>query len=80
LIQLHTLQLSPRFPTIGTVLGMANTKNTKRLNSVNVRMTDDTLAKLRVVADKEKRTVSNLIDKIVSDWLEEWDKRAQEKR
>ena len=43
-------------------------------------MTDDTLAKLRVVADKEKRTVSNLIDKIVSDWLEEWDKSAQDKR
>jgi hypothetical protein len=54
---------------------MANTKKTKRINSVNVRMDDATLAKLRAVAEREKRTVSNLIDKIVSDWLEEWERK-----
>lgn len=71
--------MSPRFTTIGTVEGMANTRKTKRINSVNVRMDDATLNKLRAIAEKDKRTVSNLIDKIVSDWLEEWERTAAKK-
>jgi hypothetical protein len=71
--------LSPRFTTLGTVRAMANPKSPKRINSVNVRMSDETLSKLRAIAEKDKRTVSNLIDKIVSDWVEEWERKSVKK-
>jgi predicted transcriptional regulator len=58
---------------------MANPKSPKRINSVNVRMSDETLSKLRAIAEKDKRTVSNLIDKIVSDWVEEWERKSVKK-
>lgn len=80
LIQFTTLQLSPRFATPGTVGSMANTKSTKRINSVNVRMDDATLEKLRVIATQEKRTVSNLIDWIVGRWLEDQEKAETAKK
>jgi hypothetical protein len=75
-IQFTTQQLSPRFTTTGTVGGMATTRKPKRVNSVNVRMDDGTLSKLRAIAEREKRTVSNLIDWVVSRWLEEQEREA----
>jgi hypothetical protein len=67
---LHALPLSPLLHAFGTVAAMPNTRPEKRLNTTNVRLSDATLDALRAVAAKENRTVSNLIDTIIKEWLE----------
>jgi hypothetical protein len=41
----------------------------KKLYPVNIRMDEPTLNALRQIADEEDRTVSNLLTRIVKEWL-----------
>jgi hypothetical protein len=41
----------------------------KKLYPVNIRMDEPTLSALRQIAEEEDRTVSNLITRIVKEWL-----------
>lgn len=41
----------------------------KKLFPVNIRMDEPTLTALRQIAEEEDRTVSNLITRIVREWL-----------
>jgi hypothetical protein len=41
----------------------------KKIHPVNIRMDEETYARLRAIAMSEDRTVSNLINRIVKDWL-----------
>lgn len=41
----------------------------KKLYPVNIRMDEPTLEALRRIADEEDRTVSNLLTRIVKEWL-----------
>lgn len=45
----------------------------KRIHSVSIRLDDDTRDRLRRIARKDNRTMSNLVFLIVRDWLEEND-------
>lgn len=49
----------------------------KRIHPVSVRLDDHVRDKLRKIAVKENRSVSNLIYLIVRDWLEEREKREK---
>jgi predicted transcriptional regulator len=46
------------------------------LNVVAVRLDDDQLARLRKIAEREKRPVSNLIAYVLSEWLDAQEKKA----
>jgi predicted transcriptional regulator len=48
----------------------------KRLNVVAVRLDDDQLARLRKIAEREKRPVSHLIAYVLSEWLDAQEKKA----
>jgi hypothetical protein len=48
----------------------------KKLNTLNIRLTDDQLAKMRVYAAKSNRSLSNMIQTIVAEWLEEQEKKS----
>ncbi|MGB0084808.1 MAG: hypothetical protein WBP94_05470 [Rhodomicrobiaceae bacterium] len=41
----------------------------KKLYPINVRLDEDTLEQLRLVAFEEDRTISNLIGRILKEWL-----------
>ena len=41
----------------------------KKLYPVNIRMDEPTLNSLRQIAEEEDRTVSNLLTRIVKEWL-----------
>lgn len=45
----------------------------KRIHSVSIRLDDDTRDRLRRIALRDNRTMSNLVFLIVRDWLEEND-------
>jgi predicted DNA-binding protein len=46
-----------------------NTTPQKRLHPVNVRMSDEMRDELRRIAAEDGRTISNLVVKIINDWL-----------
>ena len=54
---------------------MPTAKTPKRLNTTNVRFDDATLDALREIAAEENRTISNLIDTIVRNFLKERQKQ-----
>ncbi len=41
----------------------------KKLHPVNIRMDEAMLNRLRSIADEEDRTVSNLVGRIIKEWL-----------
>jgi predicted transcriptional regulator len=45
----------------------------KRIHSVSIRLDDDTRDRLRVIARRDNRTLSNLVFLIVRDWLAQHD-------
>jgi hypothetical protein len=42
----------------------------KKIHPVNIRMDEETFEQIRAIALAEDRTVSNLINRIVKEWLE----------
>jgi predicted transcriptional regulator len=55
----------------------------KRIHSVSIRLDDETRERLRVIARRDNRTMSNLVFLIVRDWLsqhEEPEEAAQGSR
>ena len=55
-----------------TVAPMSNTKPSqapKKLHPVNIRMDEKMLNRLRAIAAEEDRTVSNLVGRIIKEWL-----------
>ena len=45
--------------------------------TVGVRMTPEMRSKLKEIADKEMRSLSNLIMKILTEYLQEYEKKAK---
>lgn len=41
----------------------------KKIHPVNIRMDEETFEQVRAIAQAEDRTVSNLINRIVKEWL-----------
>jgi hypothetical protein len=55
-----------------TVAPMSNAtppRGEKKLHPVNIRMDTAMLKRLRAIANEEDRTVSNLVGRIVKEWL-----------
>jgi hypothetical protein len=48
----------------------------KKLNTLNIRLTDDQLTRMRAYAAKNNRSLSNLIQTIVAEWLENQEKKS----
>jgi hypothetical protein len=48
----------------------------KKLNTLNIRLTDDQLTKMRAHAAKNNRSLSNMIQTIVAEWLEDQEKKS----
>ncbi len=49
----------------------------KKLNPLNVRMTDEMRSELAAVAAEENRTISNLIVTVLDQWLKERKKQKK---
>jgi len=56
---------------------MSEDRPKKRLHPVNIRMSDEMRDQLREIAAEDGRTLSNLVVKILDDWLAEREKRKQ---
>jgi predicted transcriptional regulator len=52
----------------------------KRVHPVSVRLDDEVRDKLRAIAARESRSISNLIYLIVRDWVAKQEGRASKKR
>ena len=48
----------------------------KKLNTLNIRLTDEQLAKMRAHAAKNNRSLSNMIQTVVAEWLDEQEKKG----
>jgi hypothetical protein len=57
------------------VRGHMTTPAPKKLNTLNIRLTDDQLTKMRAYAAKNHRSLSNMIQAIIAEWLEDQDKK-----
>jgi plasmid stability protein len=62
------------------VAAMPTSHAPKRIHPVSVRLDDEVRDKLRDIAARESRSVSNLIYLIVRDWLAKQENRPGKKR
>jgi hypothetical protein len=72
LLSLFTLFGAIQQPTLFTTVGMPPERPQnppKKIHPVNIRMDEETFAQVRAIALAEDRTVSNLINRIVREWL-----------